>query len=203
MGTLSCDARRNWKTSSLFFAYPQRDRETVTRTTKGSPSPWLWVQKVPVLSGRSSIYFADRSQAVNHYISSRETQKPRTNGLAERFIRTMKESLKNDRGTAPLQCKLDTLLLKYRNCPHATIGNSPAVLLIGRPLRCRLDLLKQDMTKRVTKEQNQVTGTQDTRVSSLLVIKYLQDPMEEETPGLLELTPNKLVLSLIKSKLAL
>ena len=118
----------------------------------------MWVQKVPVLSGRSSIYFADRSQAVNHYISSRETQEPRTNGLAERFIRTMKESLKNDRGTAPLQCKLDTLLLKYRNCPHATIGNSPAVLLIGRPLRCRLDLLKQDMAKRVMKEAKSSHG---------------------------------------------
>ena len=35
------------------------------------------------------------------------------------------------------------------------------------------------------------------------MIKYLQDPIEEDTPGLLELSPNKLALSLIISKLAL
>ena len=72
---------------------------------------------------------------------------PRTYGLAERFVRTMKEALKNDKGNASLRYKLDTFLMKYRNCPHTTTGNSPAVMLMGPPLRCRLDLLKPDITR--------------------------------------------------------
>ena len=76
---------------------------------------------------------------------------PRTNGLAERFVRTMKEALKNDKGNVSLRYKLDTFLMKYCNCPHTTTGNSPAVMLMGHPLRCRLDLLKPDITRTVEK----------------------------------------------------
>ncbi|XP_022800062.1 uncharacterized protein K02A2.6-like [Stylophora pistillata] len=76
---------------------------------------------------------------------------PRTNGLAERFVRTMKEALKSDKGNASLRYKLDTFLMKYRNCPHTTTGNSPAVMLMGHPFRCRLDLLKPDITRTVEK----------------------------------------------------
>ena len=56
---------------------------------------------------------------------------PGTNGLAERFARTVKASLKNDRSTASLQYKLHAFLLKYRNCLHAATGNSPAVMLMA------------------------------------------------------------------------
>ncbi|XP_022784586.1 uncharacterized protein K02A2.6-like [Stylophora pistillata] len=76
---------------------------------------------------------------------------PRTNGLAERFVRTMKEALKSDKSNASLRYKLDTFLMKYRNCPQTTTGNSSAVMLMGHPLRCRLDLLKPDITRAVEK----------------------------------------------------
>ncbi|XP_060799470.1 uncharacterized protein K02A2.6-like [Neoarius graeffei] len=66
---------------------------------------------------------------------------PASNGLAERFVQTFKHALKSSRGTAPVQQRLDTFLLTYRNTPHATTKESPAMLFIGRKLRssCVLD----------------------------------------------------------------
>ncbi|XP_022810201.1 uncharacterized protein K02A2.6-like [Stylophora pistillata] len=84
---------------------------------------------------------------IQHLTSA--TYHPRTNGLAECFVRTMKEALKSDKSNASLRYKLHTFLMKYRNCPHTTTGNSTAVMLMGHPLRCRLDLLKPDITRTV------------------------------------------------------
>uniref|UniRef100_A0A1A8MV40 Integrase catalytic domain-containing protein n=1 Tax=Nothobranchius pienaari TaxID=704102 RepID=A0A1A8MV40_9TELE len=67
---------------------------------------------------------------------------PATNGLAERFVQTFKHALKASRGSAPVQQRLDTFLLTYRNTPHATTREMPAMLFIGRKLRSRLDFLK-------------------------------------------------------------
>ena len=66
-----------------------------------------------------------------------------TNGLAERLVQSFKNSLKaakNESGN--IQHKLDNFLASYRNSPHMTTGETPAVLLYGRRLRTRLDLLR-------------------------------------------------------------
>ncbi|XP_064875144.1 uncharacterized protein K02A2.6-like [Oncorhynchus nerka] len=55
---------------------------------------------------------------------------PATNGLAERFVQTLKQGLraaKRDEGT--LQTKLAKFLASYRNTPHATTNESPAALM--------------------------------------------------------------------------
>jgi hypothetical protein len=63
---------------------------------------------------------------------------PATNGAAERFVQTVKRALQSlQRGTV----LVSSFLLQYRNTPHATTGVSPGSLLVGRPLRTRLDLL--------------------------------------------------------------
>ena len=41
--------------------------------------------------------------------------------------------------------------MKYSNCPHTTTGNSPAVILIGHTLRCRLDFSKSHKIRTVEK----------------------------------------------------
>ena len=79
---------------------------------------------------------------------------PKTNGLAERFVRTLKEALTADQSRRSIQHKINNFLLQYRNCPHATTGNSPAILLMGRSLRCRLDLMKPDIGRRLQNAQN-------------------------------------------------
>ncbi|CAB4028058.1 Transposon Tf2-9 poly [Paramuricea clavata] len=71
-----------------------------------------------------------KKNAVKHVTSA--PYHPATNGLAERFIQTMKQSLtsmKEDLGST--QTKLSKFLMKYRNTPHSTTGETPATLLMG------------------------------------------------------------------------
>ncbi|KAI2646044.1 hypothetical protein H4Q32_028458 [Labeo rohita] len=55
---------------------------------------------------------------------------PATNGLAERFVQSLKNAL-----------------------PHATTNRTPAMLFLGRPLRSRLDLLKPNLKRTVQDKQ--------------------------------------------------
>lgn len=50
--------------------------------------------------------------------------------------------------------KLANFLLAYRNAEHSTIGEKPLVLFMGRPLRSRLDLLKPDLHRDISKKQS-------------------------------------------------
>ena len=71
---------------------------------------------------------------------------PASNGEAERFVQTFKNSLKaskNEEGS--LNTKLSRFLLMYRNMPNSTTGVSPAELFIKRPFRTRLDLLRPSL----------------------------------------------------------
>ena len=82
-----------------------------------------------------------KKNGVKHVTSAQ--YHPATNGLAERFIQTMKQSLtskKEDLGS--MQTKLSKFLMKYRNTPH-----------MGRNLRTWLDLIKPDIRKHVIEKQ--------------------------------------------------
>ncbi|XP_041829036.1 uncharacterized protein K02A2.6-like [Melanotaenia boesemani] len=93
-----------------------------------------------------------RCNGVRHITSA--PHHPATNGQAERFIQSFKQSMKASRkDVKPLQQKIDKFLLAYRNTAHATTGCSPAMLFMGRNLRSRLDLLKPDIRKHVQDKQ--------------------------------------------------
>ena len=51
--------------------------------------------------------------------------------------------------------KLAEFLIAYRNTPHSTTGVSPAQLLLGRPLRTRLDLVKPNLNRKMVNQQHQ------------------------------------------------
>ena len=51
--------------------------------------------------------------------------------------------------------KLADFLIAYRNTPHSTTGVSPAQLLLGRPLRTRLDLVKPNLNRKIVNQQHQ------------------------------------------------
>ena len=71
---------------------------------------------------------------------------PATNGLAERFVQTVKGALRASISEGlDIQYRLDRFLLAYRNAAHSTTGESPADLMLGRPLRTRLDCLKPEI----------------------------------------------------------
>lgn len=64
---------------------------------------------------------------------------PATNGLAERFVQTLKQSLRAMKGeNGTLQKKIANILLTYRNTPHTTTNETPAMLMMKRNLRTRL-----------------------------------------------------------------
>lgn len=91
-----------------------------------------------------------RQNGMKHVTSS--PYHPRTNGLAERFVRSFKTAMKKCNKVNNKEINL--FLMTYRITPHATTGETPAKLLIGRNLRTRLDLLKPDTSSRVRQKQD-------------------------------------------------
>ncbi|XP_049276083.1 uncharacterized protein K02A2.6-like [Rhipicephalus sanguineus] len=94
---------------------------------------------------------------------------PSANGLAERFVQTLKNALKKDAARQLMKVKLNKLLLAYRNTPHATTHEAPANLLLGRRLRTRLDMLKPAVGERVAYEQFKQTVNRRCRVREVSV----------------------------------
>ena len=60
---------------------------------------------------------------------------PKSNGLAERFVRTLKEHVRACSGENNLQLVVDQFLLQYRNSRHSSTGIAPAVIMRGGLLR--------------------------------------------------------------------
>uniref|UniRef100_A0A674MJN5 Integrase catalytic domain-containing protein n=1 Tax=Takifugu rubripes TaxID=31033 RepID=A0A674MJN5_TAKRU len=79
-----------------------------------------------------------------------------SNGLAERAVQTFKRMMKKcPEGT--LTAKVARVLFSYRVTPHTTTGLSPAELLLGRKLRCTLDSIHPNLSRKVMKKQEQQT----------------------------------------------
>ncbi|MCG8032935.1 MAG: DDE-type integrase/transposase/recombinase [Candidatus Thiodiazotropha taylori] len=77
-----------------------------------------------------------------------------TNGQAERFVQTFKNSMRAMKSEpSDINKKIANFLLSYRNTIHATTNETPAKLFLGRNLRTRLDLLKPDIRKSVKDSQ--------------------------------------------------
>ena len=92
---------------------------------------------------------------------------PASNGLAERFVQSLKQSLKaslND-GRSLTQ-RLSSYLLTYRTTAHATTGVSPCKLLMSRELRTRFSLLQPDREKSVADKQALQKSAHDRRAHS-------------------------------------
>ena len=102
------------------------------------------------------------SNGIKHFKSA--PYHPATNGLAERFIQTMKHSLRAmPKSSLPLSVKLANFMLAYRNTPHATTNETPAKLFLGRNLRTCLDLIRPDVQNRVNNQQSKQTFESNTQ----------------------------------------
>ncbi|XP_070812519.1 vomeronasal type-2 receptor 26-like [Pituophis catenifer annectens] len=77
-------------------------------------------------------------QGIRHALSA--LGKPSTNGLAERMVRSTKETLTR-LGPGDIQANIDKLLAIQHITPSATTHWSPSKLLMGRKLRSQLDRL--------------------------------------------------------------
>ena len=92
---------------------------------------------------------------------------PATNGLAERFVQSLKQALKTSlNGGNTLPHRLANFLLTYRSSPHATTGVTPCSLFLKRQIRTRFDLLKPDQESHVAEKQSQQKGAHDKHARS-------------------------------------
>ncbi|XP_026329120.1 uncharacterized protein K02A2.6-like [Hyposmocoma kahamanoa] len=95
---------------------------------------------------------------------------PASNGLAENAVKLCKRVIKKAIvQVVNVDAALSRFLLVYRNTPHNTTGDSPAQVLLGRPVRTRLDCLKPDREKRVNSFQRQHQATADGKPRSFNV----------------------------------
>ncbi|XP_015260649.1 PREDICTED: uncharacterized protein K02A2.6-like [Cyprinodon variegatus] len=86
---------------------------------------------------------------------------PATNGLAERFVQTFKQSMKAmANNILSISEKLANFLFSYLNTEHYTKGQTPSMLFMGRSLRSCLDLLKPDLHRDVSKKQSSLMKKQ-------------------------------------------
>ena len=89
---------------------------------------------------------------------------PASNGLAEHFIKSMKQSLKASEGDGrSLIQRLSCYLLNYRSTAHSTTGVPPCQLLVGRDLRTHLSLIQPSCEKTVVEKQSQQKSSHDRR----------------------------------------
>src|SRR5690606_36017922 len=97
------------------------------------------------------------SRGINHIRSP--SFHPQSNGQAERFVDTLKRSLKKLRGEGIVATALHIFLQAYRSWPNPNTPNeqSPAKVFLGRKLRNSLDLLhmeQEDVLSRNTEMEN-------------------------------------------------
>ena len=76
---------------------------------------------------------------------------PATNGKAERFVQTFKQSLKADPGTIPQ--KLAQFLPAYCSTPHMTTGVTPAELFLKCKIQTRLHLMRPSLKDYIQEKQ--------------------------------------------------
>ena len=84
-----------------------------------------------------------KSNNITHMKSS--PYHSRTNGLAERAVRTFKDRIKAAGELCDTEIELQRFLFSYRNTPTKATGRSPAEAMFGRHLRTPVDLLKPDV----------------------------------------------------------
>ncbi|UYV71532.1 K02A2.6-like, partial [Cordylochernes scorpioides] len=72
---------------------------------------------------------------------------PSTNGLAERYVREFKNSLRKNQGKDSVEINLQRFLFAHRSFPQTVLKESPAELLMKRNLRSRFSNLIPKMAK--------------------------------------------------------
>ena len=82
-----------------------------------------------------------RRNGINHI--SVPTYSPKSNGLCERYVGTFKSAIKKMCETCPdVDKNVANFLLMYRNTPHSTTNQTPAMLACNRSLRFNLHQIK-------------------------------------------------------------
>ena len=86
---------------------------------------------------------------------------PASNSLAERCVQSFKSAMESETEVKPLNIKLASFLLAYKNNPPPPINHWRSVIsaTLGRWLRTRMDLLKPDLHLKISNLQIDQTVT--------------------------------------------
>lgn len=120
-----------------------------------------------------------KSNGITHTLSA--PYHPSTNGEAERFVQTFKQSMRcYNANSGNVSTCIHKFLLSYRSTPHATTGTSPSFLLMGRRLRNKLDLLKPDFNATLEQQNlskaQKLTNVRDFPESSPVMVRSYNTP---------------------------
>jgi hypothetical protein len=86
---------------------------------------------------------------------------PASNGLAERNVQTFKKMFKKSVTSQTLSHRIADVLFHFRNTPHTTTGQTPAMLFLKRAPRTRLSLVKPCLQRRVEDNQSRAKAQHD------------------------------------------
>ena len=89
---------------------------------------------------------------------------PSSNGLAENFVRTVKQALDKSDKSWSVESAIAKILAAYRNTPHITTSKTPAELLLKRLPRTRLSLIHPCVEHRMQSVAEQTIGEHQPRV---------------------------------------
>ncbi|XP_064483069.1 uncharacterized protein K02A2.6-like [Ornithodoros turicata] len=95
-----------------------------------------------------------RNNGIQHSLTA--PYHPATNGLAERFVQTLKSSLKSMQGEGSIHENLAKFLIAYRTCPHTTTGETPSKLFLGREIRTRRSLIRTSVQDSIRDKQDKL-----------------------------------------------
>lgn len=107
----------------------------------------------------SSFEFAEymRKNLITHIITS--PYRPQGNGAAENAVKSVKRAMKKAiHEGRDIDTAVSLFLFQYRNTEHASTGIAPAVALLGRRMRGRLDALKPSAKDQVEASQERSGG---------------------------------------------
>lgn len=95
-----------------------------------------------------------RKNGIQHFRIS--PYHPQSNGQAERFVDTLKRSLRKINEGEDISETLQTFLQVYRTTPSRVLnGKTPSQQMLGRNMRTVLDLLRHDQPKPVARNHRQ------------------------------------------------
>ena len=79
---------------------------------------------------------------------------PSSNGQAERFVHMFEQTVQaGEREGKPLDQRLENFLIIYRVTSHATIGEAPCKLFLGRDRRTCLHLIRSQLSTIVSEQK--------------------------------------------------
>ena len=91
---------------------------------------------------------------------------PSSNGLAENFVRTVKQALDKSDKSLSVESRIAKFLATYRNTPHVTTGKTPAELLLKRSPRTRLSLIHPCVENKMRNSAEDAVGEHQPRMFS-------------------------------------